>query len=165
MSIKDEDKARHERRIFAEFASAADLRVDAGSVQSERPPNPDLSCTISGSRHYCELTEITDEDLAKNVNINLKTRETTGGPYSDDTPLLKAFSGKAAKARKSYPIFNGKLELLAYYDKQRPAYDLQPATKVQLYWLTQDMVLFGVWSRLWIYDTRNKKVLWSYSRE
>jgi hypothetical protein len=163
MSNREKEKARNERRIFTEFVAAADLDIDGDSIQSERPPKPDLSCTVSGERHYFELTEITDEDLARNRSISLKTCQTTGGPISDDEPLARAFSNKAAKAQNSYKSLDGKLELLAYYDKQDPPLDLQPATNAHLFWVSQDMVL-GTWSRLWIYDTSNKKVLWKCER-
>jgi hypothetical protein len=160
MSKKEEDKARYEQTIFTEFVEAANLDVDMNSLKSERPPKPDINCTISGERHYFELTEITDQDLARNVSISLKTLETTGGAYSDDEPLVRAFSSKAVKAQNSYTPLDGKLELLAYYDKQYPPLELQAATKEHLYWVTQNMVLLGPWSRLWIYDTWNKRVLW-----
>lgn len=162
MSAKEDLKARNEKRIFAEFASAARLNIDAGSIRSE--DKPDISCMVSGQRHRFELTEITDEDLARNVSINRKTFKTTGGPYSDDEPLIRAFSNKAAKA-KYYSVLDGKLELLAYYDKQPPPFELQPSTKVDFYWLTQDMVFLGPWSRLWIYDARDNRVLWTCQRK
>src|SRR6266568_3258531 len=99
MSIRENQKASRERQIFAAFVNAAKLEIDAGSVSSERPPKPDISCTILGHRHYFELTEIKDEDLARNRSINLRTHVTNGGPYSEDEPLLKAFSSKAARAK------------------------------------------------------------------
>ena len=73
MSTREREKACYERRIFSEFAAVAELDVRAGSIKSERPPKADVSCMISGNRHYFELTEITDEDLARNVSINRKT--------------------------------------------------------------------------------------------
>jgi hypothetical protein len=43
MQNKDEEKARREREIFTEFTPVTQLSIDAGSIQSERPPKPDIS--------------------------------------------------------------------------------------------------------------------------
>lgn len=163
MSVQENQRASRERQIFAAFAASAKLKIDAGSVSSEAPPKPDISCTILGCRHYFELTEITDNDLARNVSVNLKAQVTNGGPYSDDEPLLKSLS---AKAGRNYDgVVGGQLELLAYYDKQRPPFGLEPSTKTQLALLFRKMLIFGEWSRISLYDSNETKVLLVYSRE
>ncbi|HVS83622.1 MAG TPA: hypothetical protein VHE60_17965 [Pyrinomonadaceae bacterium] len=161
MSNREEMRARNERRIFNQFIATTNLRVDTGSIQSEKWPKPDISCAISGQHHYFELTEITDEGLARNMSC-IDPLKPTGGAYFDDRPLLKAFS---TKSHKTYISCDGALELLAYYDKQYPPLDLQPSIAQQFCWMTQDMILRGPWSRLWIYDSGNKKVLWMIERE
>lgn len=164
MTNRENEKAFRERRIFTAFVAAAGLEIDAGSVSSESPPKPDISCTILGHRHAFELTEITDDDLARNVSVNQKTGVTNGGPYSDDEPLLKTLS---AKANRNYCAGVGtELELLAYYDKQRPPHlGLDPSTKTELALLFRKMLLFGAWSRIWLYDLNDGKILLEYRRE
>jgi hypothetical protein len=57
MAVKKETKEEREMRIFSEFAEAAKFGVDRGSIQNEKPPKPDIGCTIGGQRYYFELGE------------------------------------------------------------------------------------------------------------
>jgi hypothetical protein len=163
VSGKEENKARYEREIFTTCTEVAKLNVEADSVKSEKPPRPDISCIISGHRHYFELTEIVDEELAEVESPNSKTVK-TGCAFSHDVPLLTTFSKKAQKA---YHNLGGSLELLAYYEKQPTPNNriLQSSTKVDLYYMTQDMIYLGPWFRLWIYDIGKKKVLGRWARD
>ncbi|MGH9802430.1 MAG: hypothetical protein ACRD82_18855 [Blastocatellia bacterium] len=160
---KEERKASYERRIFREFADAAlsqaKLEIDLKSIVSEAPPKPDISCAIGTQKHHFEMTEITDENLAKRVSISQRDLVMTGGASSQDGPLIRAFTNKS---QQTYADLDGPLELLAYYDKQYPPppKGIQKATLNQLYWVAQEMVVFGPWSRLWIYDTWNKRIIW-----
>jgi hypothetical protein len=155
-------KASRERQIFEEFAKVANaesnLQVDMASIKNEGPPEPDISCTINGNRHCFEMVEITDEDLACNVSISIKEMKITGGAFSQDIPLIKAF---VSKARKSYPSFIGPLELLAYYDKQYPAPrgGIQQTTLLQLDQIIKYMANNLNWNRFWVYDTWNTQIL------
>jgi len=168
MNRKEEEKARYERLIFTDFAKAAntvaDFSVNLESVKSEEPPKPDISCTIDGQRNYFEMTEITDQGLARNVSISIKKMKITGRFFSQDEPLIKAFS---SKAKKTYPPLDGPLELLAYYDKQYPPPTnlIQESTLNTLCLIIRDMTIFGPWSRLWIYDQWNKNILGCVSDE
>ena len=135
MSKSAEEKARIERLIFFEFAKSAnlshDLKVDLASIQSNDPPAPDVSCRIAGNLHYFEMTEITDNDLAKNVNISRREGVITGGAFSQDKPLFKAISNKS---QKSYLGLDGPLELLAYYEKQYPPAFCMTKKQADLWW-------------------------------
>jgi hypothetical protein len=155
-------KARRERQIFAQFAEVANeslnLGIDATSIKCEDEPKPDISCMMGAGKCYFELTEITDEGLARSVSISVKEMTITGGVFSQDSPLIDALTNKAIK---TYPDLDGSLDLLAYYDKQYPpsAGAIQESTRRELYWIIQSMTRFGQWSRIWIYDTWNKRIL------
>src|SRR2546423_1161808 len=114
MSKKEQAKAERERAVFEEFCAQARLHVDQSSICCQRPPKPDIHCTIAGTPTEFELVEITDEALAANVACSIKTGEVTGGAFSQDEPLIYAFASKQSKEyERSAP-----LQLLAYYDKQ-----------------------------------------------
>ncbi len=161
-SNKEQEKARRERLIFAEFATVAnelaETAFDVVSIKSETPPFPDISCKSAKGRHYFELTEITDKDLARRVSASLEDGCSTAGAYSQDDPLLKAFS---SKEQAHYVNLDGPLELLAYYDKQSPPplSLLMDSTRACLYWVTQRMTVSGPWTRLWIYCRWPKSIL------
>lgn len=73
MNLAEEKKASLERNIFERFASAAHLDVDLATVQSCRPPAPDIAClTVSGERLAFELVELCSPEIAKAVGDDLK---------------------------------------------------------------------------------------------
>src|SRR5260370_26983074 len=117
MSMREQEKAERERNIFQRFASAAGLRAEHGSINSERPPKPDISCVIEEAKHHFELGEITDQGLASRLAQALREMRITGGFFSQDKPLLNLVS---EKGRKNYADLEGPLELVLYYYKQYP---------------------------------------------
>jgi hypothetical protein len=153
-------KDEWERNIFLEFATAASLGVDPGSVSSGIPPQPDIRFTVAGVERWAELVEITGQDLAKNHMISIKTGAITGGAFSQRVPLERSIQSKAAK---SYETNGSRLDLLAYYDKQFPAVSVEPDLIPQaIGQVVATMVASGVWTRVWVYDTWKKRVLWVY---
>jgi hypothetical protein len=156
-SKQNEAKARREREIFSAFVLAANLDVENDSISSE-PPFPektDIRCLVEGQCHYFELTEIVDAGLAESDSLTQRDGRSRGGFYSSDIPLIKAFRDKA---EKSYDTTDGRLELLAYYNKQEyDPYPLAPSMKEELYSITNRM-LRARWYRLWLYDYRSNRI-------
>ena len=153
-------KDQWERKIFTDFAQAAGLPVDPGSVTSGVPPQPDIRFTSGGVEQWFELVEITDQDLARNHMISLRTGAITGGTFSQRVPLERSISSKAAK---TYVTNGSRLDLLAHYDKQYPAIRVAPDLIPQaIGQVAADMIASGVWSRVWVYDGWNRRVLWTY---
>ncbi len=153
-------KDEWERKIFCDFTAAAGLHVDSGSVSTGIPPQPDIRFTIAGAERWVELLKITDEDLAKSHMKSLKTRTITGGAFSQRVPLERSIRSKAAK---SYDTNGSRLDLLAYYDKQFPAVSVEPDLIPEAIGdVAGEMVASGVWTRVWVYDTWSKRVLWTY---
>jgi hypothetical protein len=153
-------KDEWERKIFGEFAEVAGLGIDPGSIVSGVPPRPDIRYTISGVIGWFELVEITDEGLARNHMTSLKTGAITGGAFSQRSPLERSMRTKAGK---TYETNGTRLDLLAYYDKQYPAVsvepDLIPETMAPI---ASEMVTSGAWSRVWVYDSWSRRILWLY---
>jgi hypothetical protein len=114
MTNREDLKAERERTIFSKFVEASGIAVEAGSIACERPPKPDISCSIGGEKHYFELGEVTDQNLAARVATALREMRITAGFFSQDNLLIKIFSDKA---RKNYGNLDGPLELVVYYDK------------------------------------------------
>lgn len=153
-------KDEWERNIFLEFANAASLGVDPGSVSSGAPPQPDIRFTVAGVEQWTELVEITDQDLAKNHKKSIKTRKIIGGAFSQRVPLERSIKRKATK---SYETNGSKLDLLMYYDKQYPPVSVERDLISQAIGQeVANMVGSGVWTRVWVYDTWKKRVLWVY---
>ena len=153
-------KDEWERKIFSEFAMAAGIDPDPGSVSTGIPPRPDIRFTVADVERWTELVEITDQDLAGNHMTSLKTGAITVGAFSQRLPLERSIRNKAAK---SYETDGSRLDLLAYYDKQYPAISVEPDLIPQaIGQVAAQMVASGVWTRVWVYDTWSKRVLWVY---
>jgi len=62
----EEEKAMRERLVFRTFLKVSGLQIDPESIESRKPPEPDILCV-----HECdgklafELVEICAEDLAR----------------------------------------------------------------------------------------------------
>lgn len=156
-------KDEWERRMFAEFAAAAGISVDSGSLGSGTPPEPDIRYSAGGVECWAELVEIADEELARRHMTSLKTGAITGGCFSQAIPLERAVR---LKALKTYETKGAPLGLVAYYDKQFPAIkvepDLIPSTIGDL---AAQMVASGAWANVWVYDSWSKAVLWQWYGE
>ena len=151
-------KDEWERKIFTEFATAANMLIDPGSVVSGTPPQPDILFSTSGQAACVELVEITDQGLAKNHMKSLKTGRVSGGFFSQEQPLETALFGKA---RKTYRTQGAPLDLVAYYDKQFPAVSVEPdLIQNTIGAVAAGMVDSGVWRRIWVYDSWSKSILW-----
>lgn len=146
--------------MFTEFVAAAALPIDAQSVVSRAPPEPDIEFALAGERHLAELVEITDQDLARKHSISIKTGAITGGAFSQVTPLVDAFRSKSGK---TYQTRGAPLILLAYYDKQYPADSIDPGLiPREVGGIAAQMVASGVWKQVWVYDSWNKRILWRH---
>ncbi len=160
MNLKEREKIDREREIFEEFASTSGLGVESSSVRNEPPPGlPDISCDIKGLRHYFELSEITDRDLARNYSLHQNDDRSFGGAISHSDPLLHVFRRKATKR---YAGIDGPLDLVVYYDNQvAPYFDLTfiPAN-VGL--IATRMLTSGNWNRVWVFDRSQKRILWKH---
>src|SRR5262245_33991932 len=90
MNDKEAAKAERERQVFAEFCEAAGLPLDLKTLTSQSVPSPDIRCVISGTVHFAEMVEITDERVARSVNTG-----GIGSLFSQEEPLRNAIESKA----------------------------------------------------------------------
>jgi hypothetical protein len=104
------------------------------------------------------LVEITDQDLAGRHMKSLKTGAITGGFFSQSAPLERSVRSKAVK---TYQTNGSPLDLVAYYDKQFPAVsvelDMIPRSIAQM---ATGMIDSWTWTRVWVYDTWSRSILW-----
>ena len=65
----EEIKAAAERDVFFAFVNLSNLPIDLESVESRKPPEPDIFCRYSdGTRLTFELVSLCDPDLAELFN-------------------------------------------------------------------------------------------------
>ena len=58
-------KDSHEREVFREFARVTGLVVEAGTVESCTPPEPDIRCEVDGQAVYFELGRLLDRGMQR----------------------------------------------------------------------------------------------------
>jgi hypothetical protein len=159
MNSKEELKAQREFAVFEEFCAVRSLDIAQGSARCQRLPQPDITCTIEGATQEFELVEITDEGVASSLAESIRTGEVTGGEFSQDEPLIYAFTSKQAKRYDT----SAPLNLLAYYDKQYPWSYADPSfIEDTVGAVAAEMIASGTWSRIFVYDTWERKLLWTY---
>jgi hypothetical protein len=150
-------KESGEMKVFLDFVAAARLNVDSGTPKNEKPPLPDISCSIDAKPHLFELGEVTDEDLAANVEKSPRTGAAKDGAFSEENPLVRMI---LKKARSTYSTKGVPLDLVLYYERQYPF-----APTEYLDWREAEIASAlsptGPFSRIWIYDGWNNVILWN----
>jgi hypothetical protein len=77
------DRELAEQGIFAMFAKAANLPVLEGSIQSRKPPEPDILCEIAGAGSVSfELVEIAGEKFSQYTNTRPALRRRFAEAYA-----------------------------------------------------------------------------------
>ena len=105
-------KAERERTHFARFASAERPDIDLESIESCRPPAPDIACSTStGERLAFELVELCPPEIAKAVGDDLKA----GGGVSVVWPADPTERVLLKKLRNNYAC-DVPIDLLCYAD-------------------------------------------------
>lgn len=150
-----------ERDIFHRFAEATSfLLVDADSIDSRDPPEPDVWCTVSLVPYYFELASITEPKMA--IAENSSPSSPKGGAYSNDAALLAIMK---KKAHKKYSVDGIRVDLLLYYYEQ-PAPPEEELSKFLPIHKTvvEALTVGGPFSRVWIFDVWNTRVLYQSRR-
>jgi hypothetical protein len=109
MNEKDLRKAAREHRIFGQFCQTARIQLKPGSIESRKPPEPDVRCVILEQTYYAELVEITDESLARNLNQSLKTG---GWVFFTSGPSVQSTRRKVSKSVRDERITHASFGLL-----------------------------------------------------
>ena len=145
-------KEQFELRVFKDFAGNHVSGVDLASARNRVPPEPDVLCDISGKPYYFELAEVTDEDLARSRSESLRTGAETGGPFSQESPLLRIIM---SKVQKTYAVGGVPLNLLLYYYRQYP---FQPAI-LSGYNQVSLFLAGSPFRNVWIYNDCTKELI------
>ena len=110
-------KERHEIDVFQEFALRASLYIDPSSVQSRKPPEPDIWCTGPGGAQYFELGRLLDNEMQR-MKIHMfrnSPNPVSGSDYDVKLPEREILRQKIAKA---YQTGGLPLDLVLYYDNE-----------------------------------------------
>jgi len=153
-------KADAEREVFGEFAAVAGLAIDHGSIRSEAPPLPDISCRIGGATRYFELTRAANQGIADEVGrLLVKGRKAgeggVGRPqvYNDEKTLRAAVERKAAAKHETD---GAPLDLIVYYDgvfHPVPSFDW-----VESAFRSLQAEYRHRWGTIWLYDRTTKQI-------
>jgi len=147
-----------EKSVFDGFATSSGLNVT--NVRNVKPPFPDIACDVDGNPCYFELGEITDEELARDINNSLrKGVDSRGGFFSEEDWLVRILQKKTAK---SYQTNGAPVDLILHYDNQVP---FAPSDYMATHQasVTSAMKPSGPFSGVWIYDKWSQSVLWNQS--
>ncbi|MBL0304435.1 MAG: hypothetical protein IPQ23_22540 [Cytophagaceae bacterium] len=150
----EESKAKAEREVFLEFVQMAGLPVVPGSVESRRPPEPDILCRyVHGEQVAFELVDLVDEDLAR-VTAQAIQGQGPGGTWFAD-PTLERVRVKLVEKRYQSPF---PIELLAYGDETMdPKSIWMPKFEQRL----RDLVDASSFRRLWVANmTGRERGVW-----
>jgi hypothetical protein len=162
------DKDAHERAVFSEFAAAAGLPVDTGSVVSEQPPKPDIRCRLSGDEYFFELARLVDRVVPERVaeairRLRKGDDRLVGGPVSFHLPLVQRIQEKTAM---TYETGGAMLDLLLYYDSEVPTFEFPPPGDfgewADAYIMPELRNTCGQFSRIWVFDRNEKELLWRF---
>ena len=52
------DKEKWEQKVFVAFAKRCGLKISECSIESRKPPMPDIYCNFDGSNYFFELAEV-----------------------------------------------------------------------------------------------------------
>ena len=99
----EEKKANRERSVFIEFLKASELPVDTASVESRRPPEPDILCSHREEGKIAfELAEICSPEIPRTV----ATMDETGVAYirTADTSLYIVSQKLKKRYSTEHPI-------------------------------------------------------------
>jgi hypothetical protein len=67
------DKAAYEVKIFKEFVAKSGLPIDAATIESREPDEPDIRCVHDTDGPIAvELVQLTSPEIAKNVGDQIK---------------------------------------------------------------------------------------------
>jgi hypothetical protein len=105
------EKAERERSVFEAFIQESGIPINPESVESCRPPKPDILCLHGSEGHVAfELVEVCDPNIAQTTSVIGKEGGVRFVRGSD--PSLDVLRKKLKKTYKSeYPI-----ELICYQD-------------------------------------------------
>jgi hypothetical protein len=167
--MNGDQKEAHEREVFLEFAGAAGLAVDHGTVENCKPPQPDIRCKLEGQAVYFEFGRLLDQGMQR-----LRLRALSGGIVStgDEDVRLPEREMLRTKLQKAYVTSETPIDLVLYYDNENALVGDVPVFGDSGFKWHADHVmrplieeLPSVFRRVWVYERHRRTVLWCYPEE
>ena len=104
------DKVEHEVKVFEEFVAKSGLPIDAATIESREPDEPDIRCVHGTDGPIAfELVQLTSPEIAKNVGDQIKRGAKPEANWTGD-PTEDAIRRKIAKKYET----DCPIELLCY---------------------------------------------------
>ena len=158
------NKAQHEKEVLSEFLECLNLEdMKPLSIESRKPPEPDLLVKFPKREEYFELATILDSYL-----MRLRLRAIRIAPkLVTVNPLKAGFAERdilKSKLKKKYESNSKDVNLLLYYDKGLYFHGFPPFNPIILY-IDQLLPLISGGSQfknVYIYDRISNQVLWKY---
>lgn len=155
---REDRQATYEREVFVRFATSDYARRELGialdTVESRRPPYPDIQCRCKSGAHLFELASITGSEAAK------AARSQPGQPrafaLSHELPFLRMLE---EKLKKSYQTDGLRLDLVLFYWQQPPPPQELLNSMVVTHSRPLQALLDLHFSRIWIFDCWGAHVL------
>jgi hypothetical protein len=151
-----EKKRRIEMLVFQAFALASGLPVDEGSAENRDPPYPDILCTIYGQKHWFELGQITNEEVAEKLSPN-RRKQDGGFSYDQEEPFVKIIS---SKAEKKYETEGAPVDLILHFDLRLGSAAAVERLVDKHEALLGSLSVNGPFNRVWIFDKPTRRVVW-----
>jgi hypothetical protein len=147
------EKEKWEQKVFVAFAKRCGLMIKESSVESRKPPMPDIYCNLDGSDYFFELAEVVPPVQAQALN--------TKGVYNSAFPDPGERGPRAMvnilrqRQQKKYETCGSPVDLLLYFSKDLPMYlpdvnsEVAGPTDIDL--AVEECKRLGQFVRIWTY--------------
>ena len=168
-------KSHHELSVFLEFAKVAGTPIDTSTVETCKPPKPDIRCICAGEPVYFELSCILGNDFMRRYrNKVLKNaRENRPPPQLSSADAsrvnLPERDTLQEKLSKTYQTGGVPLELLLYYDAEHLMV-LGSIPPIDFEWLASEVMVPLLTPmpshirRVWVFERYRNSVMWCHPR-
>jgi len=111
----DKKRAEIERKIFREFAERSGLRIDPESIESRKPDEPDILCSVIGEGCVAfELKSLTASEIMRVVDHQVRTNPAESVSVMTEDPTDDIVKQTREKMRKGNYKSRYDMELLLY---------------------------------------------------
>jgi hypothetical protein len=166
MSNNTDSKELHERRVFLEFAHAANIPGVHDKAEHRNPPEPDIFYPETINPCYFELGRLADDQHAKLV---LEMWRRAPEPMSPDISKIGCPQRDVLlrKLKKSYQTNGLPVHLVLYFDTDSPHLEgpIPPMPFEEEAKYVMEPILresMGPFAKVWYFERYRKTVLWSY---
>ena len=146
--MSDSTKQRNERHIFLRFVEIAGIDADASTIRQLYPPNPDIICSIAGSKCGFELTALTDQIIERKFGT---------GRFHYSNYRVDIADAVECITRKQHKRYSMTRVDLIVHEASTPIDDLWLWDQSELDVAMQQATDNTVFSKVWLVDISNKR--------